>query len=62
MASKGGGSGAPQVYRADFEPSTVLGIGSVLAGLGVGGLIAIVIFGSTLSRLDASRRDAAPQR
>lgn len=60
VASKGG-PGTPQVYRADFEPSVVFGLGSLLAGLGVGGLFAIIIFGSTLSRLDARRKDQ-PQR
>lgn len=64
VASKGGGFNSPQVYRADFEPSAVLGIGSLIAGLGIGGLLAIIIFGSTLSRLDASKRPAPeePQR
>lgn len=37
------------VYREDFEPSVLLGLGSVLGGLGIGFLLFVVVFGSTLS-------------
>lgn len=55
LGNKGGGPGTPQVYRADFEPSAVLGVGSLLAGIGVGGLLALIIFGAALSRGKARR-------
>lgn len=42
-------SRAAAVYRADFEPSVVLGLGSVLGGLGFGFLLFVIVFGSTLS-------------
>lgn len=38
------------VYRADYEPSVLLGVGSMLAGLGVGGFVALAVFGTVLSR------------
>ncbi|MET8759571.1 DUF6346 domain-containing protein [Lentzea sp. NPDC004782] len=44
------GSGNPPVYRADFEPSVVLGIGSLLGGMGVGGIGALAVLGSVVSR------------
>ncbi len=55
LGNKGGGPGTPQVYRADFEPSAVLGLGSIIAGMGLGGLLALIIFGSALSRTKARR-------
>jgi hypothetical protein len=55
LGNKGGGPGTPQVYRADFEPSAVLGLGSMLAGIGLGGLLALIIFGAALSRTKARR-------
>ena len=51
------GSGNPPVYRADFEPSVVLGIGSLLGGMGVGGIGALAVLGSV-----ASRRKKAQER
>ncbi|MGW6445309.1 DUF6346 domain-containing protein [Lentzea sp. NPDC055074] len=51
------GSGNPPVYRADFEPSVVLGIGSVLGGLAVGGIGALAVLGTV-----ASRRKKAQER
>ncbi|MGW4212979.1 DUF6346 domain-containing protein [Lentzea sp. NPDC004789] len=51
------GSGNPPVYRADFEPSVVLGIGSLLGGMGVGGIGALAVLGSV-----ASRRRKAQER
>lgn len=52
-----GGSGNAPVYRADFEPSVVLGIGSVLGGLAVGGIGALAVVGAA-----ASRRKKAQER
>ncbi|RDI23742.1 DUF6346 domain-containing protein [Lentzea flaviverrucosa] len=47
----------PPVYRADFEPSVVLGIGAVLGGLGIGGIGALAVLGTA-----ASRRKKAQER
>ncbi|WP_434449680.1 DUF6346 domain-containing protein [Lentzea sp. E54] len=47
----------PPVYRADFEPSVVLGIGSVLGGIGIGGIVALAVLGTV-----ASRRKKAQER
>lgn len=44
------GAPAATLFRADFEPSVVLGLGSALGGLGVGGILALIFFGSTVSR------------
>jgi len=51
------GPGNPPVYRADFEPSVVLGVGSLLGGMGVGGIGALAVLGSV-----ASRRRKAQER
>ena len=51
------GSGNPPVYRADFEPSVVLGLGSALGGLGIGGIGALAVLGTV-----ASRRKKAQER
>ncbi|MFD4674493.1 DUF6346 domain-containing protein [Lentzea sp. NPDC058450] len=51
------GAGNPPVYRADFEPSVVLGIGSVLGGLAIGGIGALAVLGTV-----ASRRKKAQER
>jgi hypothetical protein len=51
------GSGNPPVYRADFEPSVVLGIGSLLGGMGLGGIGALAVLGTV-----ASRRRKAQER
>ncbi|SES00792.1 DUF6346 domain-containing protein [Lentzea albida] len=51
------GSGNAPVYRADFEPSVFLGIGSVLGGLAIGGIGALAVIGSL-----ASRRRKAQER
>ncbi len=51
------GSGNPPVYRADFEPSVVLGVGSLLGGMGLGGIGALAVLGTV-----ASRRKKAQER
>lgn len=51
------GSGNPPVYRADFEPSVVLGLGSLLGGIGIGGIGALAVLGTV-----ASRRKKAQER
>jgi hypothetical protein len=51
------GSGNPPVYRADFEPSVVLGLGSLLGGLAIGGIGALAVLGTV-----ASRRKKAQER
>ncbi|NKE56359.1 hypothetical protein FXN61_05760 [Lentzea sp. PSKA42] len=51
------GSGNPPVYRADFEPSVVLGLGSLLGGVGIGGIGALAVLGTV-----ASRRKKAQER
>lgn len=51
------GSGNPPVYRAGFEPSVVLGIGSLLGGVGIGGIGALAVLGAL-----ASRRKKAQER
>lgn len=51
------GSGNPPVYRADFEPSVVLGLGSLLGGMGLGGIGALAVLGTV-----ASRRKKAQER
>ncbi|WP_052684375.1 DUF6346 domain-containing protein [Lentzea aerocolonigenes] len=51
------GSGNPPVYRADFEPSVLLGIGSLLGGMGLGGIGALAVLGTV-----ASRRKNAQER
>ena len=51
------GVGNPPVYRADFEPNVVLGIGSLLGGMGVGGIGALAVLGGV-----ASRRKKAQER
>jgi hypothetical protein len=51
------GSGNPPVYRADFEPSVVLGIGSLLGGMGIGAIGALAVLGTV-----ASRRKKAQER
>ncbi|GHH47485.1 DUF6346 domain-containing protein [Lentzea cavernae] len=53
---RNGPDNAP-VYRADFEPSVVLGIGSVLGGLAIGGIGALAVVGTV-----ASRRKKAQER
>lgn len=53
---RNGPDNAP-VYRADFEPSVVLGLGSVLGGLGIGGIGALAVLGTV-----ASRRKKAQER
>ncbi len=45
-----GGAGNAPVYRADFEPSVVLGIGSLLGGIGVGVIAALAVLGTVASR------------
>ncbi|MFI6097914.1 DUF6346 domain-containing protein [Lentzea sp. NPDC051213] len=47
----------PPVYRADFEPSVVLGLGSALGGMGIGGIGALAVLGTV-----ASRRKKAQER
>lgn len=44
------GSGNPPVYRTVYEPSVVLGIGSMLGGLGIGGIGALAVLGTLASR------------
>jgi len=44
------GSGNPPVYRAVYEPSVVLGIGSLLGGMGIGGIGALAVIGTLTSR------------
>jgi F0F1-type ATP synthase membrane subunit c/vacuolar-type H+-ATPase subunit K len=51
------GSGNPPVYRAGFEPSILLGLGSLLGGMGVGAIGALAVLGSV-----ASRRKKAQER
>lgn len=51
------GPGNAPVYRADFEPSVLLGIGSMLGGLAVGGIGALAVIGTL-----ASRRKKAQER
>ena len=51
------GLGNPPVYRADFEPSVVLGLGSVIGGMGIGGIGALAVVGTV-----ASRRKKAQER
>lgn len=51
------GSGNPPVYRAVYEPSVVLGIGSLLGGMGIGGIGALAVLGTV-----ASRRKKAQER
>ena len=43
------GARVTAVHRADFEPSLVLGLGSLLGGLGFGFLLFVIVLGSTLS-------------
>ncbi|GGN16656.1 hypothetical protein GCM10011609_66880 [Lentzea pudingi] len=51
------GSGNSPVYRAVYEPSVVLGIGSLLGGMGIGGIGALAVLGTV-----ASRRKKAQER
>jgi hypothetical protein len=44
------GSGNPPVYRADFEPSIALGLGSLLGGMGIGVIGALAVLGTVASR------------
>lgn len=44
------GSGNSPVYRADFEPSVLLGVGSGLGGLGIGVIGALAVIGAVASR------------
>lgn len=47
-----GKSAAPavsKVYRAEFEPNSVLGFGSIAGGTLIGFVLALIVFGSTLS-------------
>jgi hypothetical protein len=53
---RNGPDNAP-VYRADFEPSVVLGFGSALGGLAIGGIGALAVLGTV-----ASRRKKAQER
>lgn len=53
---RNGPDNAP-VYRADFEPSVVLGLGSALGGLGIGGIGALAVLGTV-----AARRKKAQER
>jgi len=56
-SSRGSGVANGPVYRADYEPSVLLGIGSALAGLGVGGFVALAIFGTVSRRNRAQERE-----
>ncbi len=47
-----GKSAAPpvsKIYRAEFEPDSVLGFGSIAGGTLIGFVLALIVFGSTLS-------------
>ncbi|ATE55477.1 DUF6346 domain-containing protein [Actinosynnema pretiosum] len=41
-----GGDDVERVYRADFEPSLLLGFGSIVGALGAGALVTLVLLGA----------------